>query len=55
MSGSLGHLIIIVRLSISTTAGPSLEEGQWGVGQVMALVTWLPTVMDFILVYIEVM
>ncbi|KAM7210976.1 hypothetical protein V8F06_013632 [Rhypophila decipiens] len=31
-------------------AGPSLEESKWGFGQVMALATWVPTAVDFVMI-----
>jgi hypothetical protein len=38
------------RAITSEAAGPTLEENQWGFGQVMAIATWLPTVLDFAIV-----
>ncbi|KAK4206338.1 hypothetical protein QBC37DRAFT_381194 [Rhypophila decipiens] len=31
-------------------AGPLLEESKWGFGQVMALATWVPTAVDFVMI-----
>ncbi|KAM7183003.1 hypothetical protein V8F20_012769 [Naviculisporaceae sp. PSN 640] len=32
---------------VAQVAGPSLQEGDWSFGQILALATWLPTVVDF--------
>ncbi|KAK4203896.1 hypothetical protein QBC40DRAFT_250740 [Triangularia verruculosa] len=37
----------VVRQKVSEIAGPSLQEQEWGFGQVMALSTWVPAVLDF--------
>ncbi len=39
------------RALMSFVAGESIQENQWGFGQVLALATWLPTVVDFVLVF----
>ncbi|KAK4455305.1 hypothetical protein QBC34DRAFT_66931 [Podospora aff. communis PSN243] len=51
----LGMIACLVTFALkremtAEVAGPSLEESKWGFGQVMALTTWLPTVVDFLLV-----
>ena len=57
-SGSLGLGMVVClvgfalkREMTAEVAGPSLEERKWGFGQVMALTTWLPTVVDFLLIF----
>ena len=56
--GSLGLGMVVCLVSFALkremtaeVAGPSLEEHKWGFGQVMALTTWLPTVVDFLLIF----
>jgi hypothetical protein len=51
----LGMIVCLVSFALkremtAEVAGPSLEESKWGFGQVMALTTWLPTVVDFLLI-----
>ena len=43
--------IVLIRISTSELAGPSWQENKWGFGQVVAATTWLPTMLDFALVY----
>jgi hypothetical protein len=50
-----GMIVCLVSFALkremtAEVAGPSLEESKWGFGQVMALTTWLPTVVDFLLI-----
>ncbi|KAK3386703.1 hypothetical protein B0H63DRAFT_540712 [Podospora didyma] len=40
----------IMRYLMFQAAGPSLRENRWGFGQVLALATWLPAVLDFVFV-----
>ncbi|KAK3988196.1 hypothetical protein QBC44DRAFT_398658 [Cladorrhinum sp. PSN332] len=42
--------LAVARSVMFETAGPSLKENRWGFGQVLVLVTWLPTVLDFCLI-----
>ena len=47
------HLVdfAMLRLDVAKRAGPSLEEGQFSFGQILALATWAPTILDFIVVW----
>lgn len=47
---NLAHYIIL-RNAVSDMAGETLQENSWDSGQVMTLSTWLPTVIDFALVF----
>ena len=43
-------VIGIKRATTTKAAGPALEQDQWTFGQVMAMATWVPTFLDFVLV-----
>jgi len=47
------HLASFVELrsEVASTAGPSLKEGEFSFGQILALATWLPTIIDFVVVW----
>lgn len=42
---------IALRWNVSSLAGNSLQENKWGFGQILAIFTWLPTLLDFISVW----
>lgn len=44
-------VFVLLRGEIAERAGASIEEGKWGFGQILALVTWVPTALDFIVVW----
>lgn len=44
-------VFVKLRREIHDIAGDSLEESNWGFGQILALVTWVPTALDFIVVW----
>lgn len=55
VSLGLGMAVCLVSFALKRemtveVADPSLQERMWGFGQVMALTTWLPTVVDFLLI-----
>lgn len=39
------------RKIVAEVAGPSLQEGEWSFGQIMAVATWLPTALDFVVIW----
>lgn len=41
---------VIKKTLAARAAGPSLEENEWGFGQIMAVTVWFPTILDFLLV-----
>jgi len=43
--------LALFRYTAANKAGPSLRENDWGFSQVMALATWVPTVLDFVLIF----
>jgi len=47
------HLVdyAFLRTDVARKAGPSLKEDEFSVGQILALATWLPTVLDFVVVW----
>ena len=44
-------IFIMLRREIADIAGASIQEREWGFGQILALVTWVPTALDFIVVW----
>ncbi|KAK4209596.1 hypothetical protein QBC37DRAFT_430074 [Rhypophila decipiens] len=36
---------------VAGVAGPSLQEGYWSFGQILALATWVPTLVDFFAIW----
>jgi hypothetical protein len=44
-------VFVLLRQEIADLAGDSIEEGKWGFGQILALITWVPTALDFIVVW----
>ncbi|KAM7214411.1 hypothetical protein V8F06_010249 [Rhypophila decipiens] len=36
---------------VAGVAGPSLQEGYWSFGQILALATWAPTLVDFFVIW----
>ena len=43
--------MVLERYDSASMAGPSYSENVWSFGQAMALATWVPTVLDFVLVF----
>ncbi|KAH6661532.1 hypothetical protein F5X68DRAFT_252896 [Plectosphaerella plurivora] len=44
-------VFVRLRAEIADRAGDSIEEGKWGFGQILALITWVPTALDFVVVW----
>ena len=53
--GSWGPLLLFtyVVYQFNTASGPSPDQNEWTFGQVLALATWVPVLVDFAYVYIE--
>lgn len=43
--------VVLYRYKISSVSGVSFQENEWGFGQVLAILTWLPTILDFGMVW----